>query len=76
MADLMGGVPDIPHGITWGPVVVSDNYRVYGKKGKNTPSRARAREADQFIHILQAVSIPRMMGQNGDCYEVIERAGR
>ena len=32
MADLMGGVPDIPQFIIWGPVVVSDNHRVYGKK--------------------------------------------
>ena len=31
MADLLGGVPDIPQVMIWGPVVVSDNHRVYGK---------------------------------------------
>ena len=48
----------------WGPVVVSDNHRVYGKKGMNTPhARATRARADQFTHILQAGSIPRMMGK-------------
>ena len=61
MADLMGGVPDIPQVMIWGPVVVSDNHRVYGKKGMNTPhARATRARADQFAHILQAGSIPRM----------------
>ena len=52
MADLMGGVPDIPQVMIWGPAVVSDNHRVYGKKGKNTPSRARAREGRPIYSYL------------------------
>ena len=64
MRDLMAGVYRPSHGIIWGPVVVSDNHRVYGKKGMNTPhARATRARADQFTHILQAGSIPRMMGK-------------
>ena len=64
MPDLMAGVGHIPQAFIWLPVVVSDNHRVYGKKGMNTPhARATRARADQFTHILQAGSIPRMMGK-------------
>ena len=61
MPDLIVGVGRASHGIIWGPVVVSDLHRVCGKKGMNTPhARATRARADQFAHILQAGSIPRM----------------
>ena len=64
MPDLMVGVGRASQVMIWGPVVVSDNHRVYGKKGMNTPhARATRARADQFTHILQAGSIPRMMGK-------------
>ena len=50
MPDLIVGVGRASHGIIWGPVVVSDNHRVYVKKVETRlHARAHARQTNLLI---------------------------